>query len=159
LCTSKTNEDGSPTDCERFAQYVEGLAHSTSSDAEFVAALMSALAGISGESWTPNGSPTVTFGNTGFRSELVDDRNPARHYTAYVGTAYRAGFAAGAGAAIYREVNCSVGCSIQDVRLGVIGAAHGVDLQTQVLFSRSDRLLGVRQNLRFELANWIRRDL
>jgi hypothetical protein len=30
------------------------------------------------------GAPPVQFGNKGFRRSLVDDQNPARHYTAFV---------------------------------------------------------------------------
>jgi hypothetical protein len=30
------------------------------------------------------GAPPVQFGNKGFRCSLVDDQNPARHYTAFV---------------------------------------------------------------------------
>lgn len=30
------------------------------------------------------GAPPVQFGNKGFRPTLVDDQNPARHYTAFV---------------------------------------------------------------------------
>ena len=34
------------------------------------------------------GEPPLKFGTTGFRRELVDDQNPARHYTAFVFVGY-----------------------------------------------------------------------
>ncbi|MCB9138234.1 MAG: hypothetical protein H6642_07805 [Caldilineaceae bacterium] len=34
------------------------------------------------------GAPPVTFGVSGFRPAVVDDANPARHYTAFVWTGY-----------------------------------------------------------------------
>jgi len=34
------------------------------------------------------GEPPLKFGTTGFRRDLVDDKNPARHYTAFVFVGY-----------------------------------------------------------------------
>ncbi|MEZ4729101.1 MAG: hypothetical protein R3E79_18360 [Caldilineaceae bacterium] len=34
------------------------------------------------------GAPPITFGTQGFRRALVDDQNPARHYTAFVFVGY-----------------------------------------------------------------------
>lgn len=35
-----------------------------------------------------SGTPPIQFGTSGFRKEIIDDANPARHYTAFVFVGY-----------------------------------------------------------------------
>jgi hypothetical protein len=97
------------------------------------------------------------FNASGFNPALVDDNNPARHYTAYLGTGFQKGPVVGAGIAILREFPgiCQGGCSLQDVRLGLIGSSHG----SQLGVNGPQMNYGVNPASRFNVANWIRRDL
>jgi hypothetical protein len=75
------------------------------------------------------GAPPVRFGTVGFDPALVDDRNPARHYTAFV----VAGFWLSAplalalllGWEVLGFVRYSGLWSNQDLRCGLIGLRHG----------------------------------
>jgi RHS repeat-associated protein len=162
LC--EKSKDGSVTECDKFATYVEDLATHTKSDAEFIGRLGTEVAGLpSGRPEGTPGAPPVVFGASGFRRELVDDANPARHYSAYVTTAYQKGGLVGAAAAVIREIpegwggRCRGGCSTQDVRLGLIGAQHGANLRPESHLGSSN--YGVPAPTRKDLATWIRRDL
>jgi hypothetical protein len=153
--------DGSETDKERFARFVEQLAASTESDAEFVDALAGAVLGAVGgnpETADP-GRSTVSFGASGFRPDLVDDANPVRHYVANLAAGFRWGGVAGDAIAIVREAPpvCQVGCSVADVRLGVLGAQHG----SRMTIGKSGALsnYGIMPASRKDLAGWIRRQL
>ncbi|MEN8374616.1 MAG: RHS repeat-associated core domain-containing protein [Gemmatimonadota bacterium] len=161
LCEEEDQE--AQSDCELFAKFVESLAARASSDAEFVGLLAEALAGIEPGDFLPSKRATVRFGNSGFRSELVDDETPARHYTASLNLAFRGvgGHLTGSAVAIGRELPgiCRAGCSIEDVRLGFVGSAHGAGLDANVQFSKTGSILSINSDLRFQLADWIRRDL
>jgi hypothetical protein len=157
LCEkNKTQKDA--TDCEKFAQYVESVAKSSKSDAEFIRVLGEQIAGFSGgnSEEAPQGV-TSQFGSSGFRSDLVDDANPARHYVAYLAVGFQKGGLPGAAIAVARELPgiCGGGCSAQDIRLGVIGANHGASLRPNAQAIN----YGVSGPSRFDVARWIREQL
>lgn len=162
LCEkAKTGSEGKqqePTDCEKFAQYVESLAKNTKSDAEFIRILGEQIAGFPGgnSEVAPQGV-TPQFGSSGFRSELVDDRNPARHYVAYLAVGFQKGGLPGAAIAVGRELPgvCGGGCSVEDIRLGVIGASHGASLRPNGQAIN----YGVSGPSRFDIARLIREQL
>ncbi len=155
LCTKATNKDGSATDCEKFARFVEDLAARTESDEQFIAALGVQIAGFAdGTSEGAVARPPVGFGASGFRPELTDDRSPARHYSAYVVAAFEKGYSTAGAIATLREAPliCGGGCSMADVRLGWVGASHGANV-------RGGGASGPRGDRRAKLAALIRKDL
>ena len=75
-----------------FAADVRELAQQSASTRQFIRRAGERYAFIHFRDWkTPSrflrqlsGKPPVRFGTNGFRPALVDDRDPARHYTAFV---------------------------------------------------------------------------
>jgi hypothetical protein len=156
LCTK--GDSSKTTDCEKFAQYVESLARDTKSDAEFIQVLAEQMAGFpNGNSEAAPHGVTPQFGNTGFRSDLVDDANPARHYAAYLAVGFQKGGLPGAAIAVARELPgiCGGGCSVQDIRLGIMGANHGASLRPNAQLLN----YGVPGPSRVDVARWIREQL
>ncbi|MFN8440904.1 MAG: hypothetical protein U0175_09050 [Caldilineaceae bacterium] len=94
------------------------------------------------------GAPPVQFGTKGFRSDIVDDKNPARHYTAFVFVGYWLPYALGWlvlwGWEILGYFRYRFQWSPNDIRCGMIGLRHG----------RAVRREGAQV-----LADYIRRDL
>ncbi len=76
-----------------------------------------------------SGTPPIQFGTGGFRKEIIDDANPARHYTAFVFVGYWLPMALGWLVLIAWEVlgyfRYGLRWSPNDVRCGVIGLKHG----------------------------------
>lgn len=75
------------------------------------------------------GVPPVQFGDLGFREELLDDRNPARHYVAllYVGF-YLPTWLAIITLYVWELAGCvryGVHWSQADIRSGMVGVRHG----------------------------------
>ena len=76
-----------------------------------------------------SGAPPLQFGVQGFRKEIVDDRNPARHYTAFVFVGYLLPFPLGWVVLVGWEVLGFFRYGFQwsqgDMRCGKIGLRHG----------------------------------
>lgn len=94
------------------------------------------------------GAPPIQFGTKGFRRDVVDDKNPARHYTAFVFVGYWFPYLLGWlilwGWEILGYFRYRFQWSPKDIRCGLIGLRHG-------------RL--VRKQGALVLADCIRRDL
>ena len=94
------------------------------------------------------GAPPIQFGTQGFRPDIVDDKNPARHYIAFVFVGYWLPFVFGWlvlwGWEILGYFRYRFQWSPNDIRCGMVGLRHG----------RMVRKEGVQV-----LADYIRRDL
>lgn len=75
------------------------------------------------------GAPPVRFGTRGFRSDILDDQNPARHYTAFVFVGFWLPTLAATGLLWAWEVASFVRYkghwSPKDITSGNIGIRHG----------------------------------
>lgn len=94
------------------------------------------------------GDPPIRFGTQGFRREIVDDKNPARHYIAFVFVGYWLPFALGWLVLWSWEIlgffRYGFHWSPNDIRCGMVGLRHG---------------RAVRQEGAQALTDYIRRDL
>ena len=76
-----------------------------------------------------SGRPPVRFGTEGFKSTLVDDSDPARHYTAFVFVGYWLPWVLSIfvlyGWEILGFVRYGFHWSQADVRMGFVGLRHG----------------------------------
>ncbi len=144
------------TECQKFAQYVDHVAATSSSDKEFMATLGENVSGFpNGQAGIDFGKSKVTFGESGFNSKYVDgDGHPARHFTANMVFSFQQSPAASRLAAVVREIphlswigGCKgKACSFQDVRLGLQGASAGGQVRNGTV-------------KRTELGDWIRKNL
>ena len=146
---------------DKFTITGEYSVRNTKSDKEFVAMLSRAVIGAQGgdPETASRDRVTAVFGSTGFRGELVDDANPARHYVANLAYAFRSGQVLGNAAALGREVPpyCRGGCSMADVRLGLLGSKHGAAMNIGKNWSLAN--FGIYPSSRLDVAKWIREEL
>ncbi len=131
------------TGASGFAADVRALAEQTVSVREFIRRAGERYAFIQLDDWKSphrflrqlSGKPPVRFGTDGFRRALVDDRDPARHYTAFVVVGFwlpRPIAVATLWAwEILGFVRYRGTWSQPDVRLGIIGLRHGGAVQRE----------------------------
>jgi hypothetical protein len=153
LCEKKKDE---PTDCEKFARYLDRLAASSETTEEFVRTLAKQIAGFPDGVFTLNyvqSDPEITggWGGSGFKAIMNDgDGHPWRHFSAFVVAGYDAGSKTGYLAAVGWEVAGLApgrsGASYQDVLLGMVGARIGSQLKKGNL-QRADVARLVRRSL------------
>jgi len=81
------------------------------------------------------GSPPIQLGTKGFRPELVDDHNPARHYIAFVAMGYWLPYALAIAVLYLWEVagyiRYGFKWSPEDILSGKIGVRHGNTVRRQ----------------------------
>jgi hypothetical protein len=75
------------------------------------------------------GSPPIKLGTEGFRPELVDDRNPARHYMAFVAMGYWLPYLLALAVLYLWEIAGYIRYGFQwspaDMKNGLVGVRHG----------------------------------
>jgi len=101
----------------------------------FVRVLGEKLAGFPNGIVTPKpGRSTIRFGESGFKTKFVDsDGHPARHFTANLVLSFQGSRSLSSAIAVLREIpgfdrigGCiKTACSIEDIRLGAMGAEAG----------------------------------
>ena len=81
------------------------------------------------------GDPPIQFGTQGFRRDIVDDKNPARHYMAFVFVGYWLPFILGWlvlwGWEILGYLRYGFRWSPNDIRCGMVGLRHGRIVQKE----------------------------
>ena len=82
------------------------------------------------------GAPPLTLGTAGFRPDLVDDANPARHYTAFVFVGFWLPYLPAIVVLWFWEVLGFIRYKGQwspaDIRMGYVGIRHGTLLRRSV---------------------------
>lgn len=134
-----TNEMGG---LEAFVATIEAAARQCGDDKNdrrrFIGELGSLCAGIHGENMRRHpirflremqGNPPLRFGTNGFRPEVIDDLNPARHYMAFVVVGFWLPIALALPVLYAWEIASFVRYkghwSPNDIRSGRIGIRHG----------------------------------